>query len=43
MRCWQMDFKDVSSVPADPEGGLQHVWRPSTAVDEDLDIGRGGA
>jgi transposase InsO family protein len=25
MTCWQLDFKDVSSVPAAPDGNRQHV------------------
>ena len=25
MQVWQLDFKDVSSVPADPEGKQKHV------------------
>ena len=25
MAMWQLDFKDVSTVPADPEGTRQHV------------------
>jgi len=33
MRSWQMDFKDVSSVPADPEGKQQHVVETLNVVD----------
>jgi anti-anti-sigma regulatory factor len=30
---WQLDFKDVSSVPADPEGKQQHVVETLDTVD----------
>jgi hypothetical protein len=33
MRDWQMDFKDVSSVPAEPEGKQQHVVETLNVVD----------
>jgi hypothetical protein len=33
MRSWQMDFKDVSSVPADPEGKQQPVVETLNVVD----------
>jgi hypothetical protein len=33
MRSWQIDFKDVSSVPADPEGQQQHVVETLNVVD----------
>jgi hypothetical protein len=33
MSSWQWDFKDVSSVPADPEGKQQHVVETFNVVD----------
>jgi transposase InsO family protein len=33
MTCWQIDFKDVSSVPADPEGKRQHVVETLNIID----------
>src|SRR5207253_4939821 len=33
MSCWQIDFKDVSSVPADPEGKRQHVVETLNIID----------
>jgi transposase InsO family protein len=30
---WQLDFKDASSVPADPEGKQQHVVETLTIID----------
>jgi hypothetical protein len=33
MRCWQMDFKDVTSVPPDPEGKQRHVVEIFNVVD----------
>jgi hypothetical protein len=30
---WQVDFKDVSTVPADPDGKRQHVVEAFNAVD----------
>ncbi len=33
MTAWQLDFKDVSSVPADPEGKRQHVVEVLNTVD----------
>jgi hypothetical protein len=33
MRNWQIDFKDVSSVPADPDGKQQHVVETLNVVD----------
>jgi transposase InsO family protein len=33
MTCWQVDFKDVSSVPADPEGKRQHVVETLNIID----------
>ena len=33
MTAWQLDFKDVSSVPADPEGKRQHVVEVLNIVD----------
>ncbi len=33
MAVWQLDFKDVSSVPADPEGKRQHVVEVLDTVD----------
>lgn len=33
MRSWQLDFKDVSSVPADPQGKRQHVVESLNIID----------
>jgi hypothetical protein len=33
MMCWQIDFKDVSSVPASPEGKQQHVVETLNIID----------
>jgi transposase InsO family protein len=33
MTCWQIDFKDVSSVPADPDGKRQHVVETLNILD----------
>ena len=33
MTVWQIDFKDVSSVPADPEGKRQHVVETLNIID----------
>src|SRR5712691_7711215 len=33
MSVWQIDFKDVSSVPADPEGKRQHVVETLNIID----------
>src|SRR5437588_6156371 len=33
MTCWQRDFKDVSSVPADPLGKRQHVVEKLNIID----------
>jgi hypothetical protein len=33
MSSWQLDFKDVSSVPADPDGKQQHVVETFNVVD----------
>src|SRR5947209_7528902 len=33
MTCWQIDFKDVSSVPADPHGKRQHVVETLNIID----------
>ncbi len=33
MTSWQLDFKDVSTVPADPEGKQQHVVEVLNTVD----------
>jgi transposase InsO family protein len=33
LSCWQIDFKDVSSVPADPQGKRQHVVETLTIID----------
>ena len=33
MTCWQIDFKDVSSVPADPTGKRQHVVETLNIID----------
>jgi hypothetical protein len=34
MRCWQLDFKDVSTVPPDPDGKQQHAVETMNLVDE---------
>src|SRR5919108_242029 len=33
MTSWQLDFKDVSTVPADPDGKRQHVVEALNCVD----------
>ncbi len=33
MTAWQIDFKDVSSVPADPDGKRQHVVETLNVID----------
>lgn len=33
MRAWQIDFKDVASVPADPQGKRQHVVETLNIID----------
>ncbi len=33
MTCWQIDFKDISSVPADPLGKRQHVIEALNIID----------
>jgi hypothetical protein len=33
MTCWQIDFKDISSVPADPLGKRQHVIEALDIID----------
>jgi transposase InsO family protein len=33
LTCWHIDFKDVSSVPADPQGKRQHVVETLNIVD----------
>jgi hypothetical protein len=33
MTCWQLDFKDVSTVPADPDGKQQHVVETLNIID----------
>jgi hypothetical protein len=33
MAVWQLDFKDVSTVPADPEGKRAHVVEVLNTVD----------
>ncbi len=33
MTMWQLDFKDVSTVPADPDGKRQHVVKVLDTVD----------
>ncbi|BCL79940.1 transposase family protein [Ktedonobacteria bacterium brp13] len=33
MSCWQIDFKDVSTVPADPDGKRQHVVETLNVID----------
>ena len=38
MAAWQLDFKDVSSVPADPEGKRQHVVEVLDMVDAGTSI-----
>jgi hypothetical protein len=34
MRCWQIDFKDVSTIPPHPEGKRQHAIETWNVVDE---------
>lgn len=38
MTCWQIDFKDVSSVPADPDGKRQHVVETLNIIDTGTSI-----
>ena len=38
MAMWQLDFKDVSSVPADPDGKRQHVVEVLDTVDAGTSI-----
>jgi hypothetical protein len=38
MAVWQLDFKDVSSVPADPDGKRQHVVEVLDTVDSGTSI-----
>ncbi len=38
MSHWQLDFKDASSVPADPHGKQQHVVEVLNAVDEGTSV-----
>ena len=38
MTAWQVDFKDVSSVPADPQGKHQHVVETLNVVDSGTSI-----
>ncbi len=38
MTVWQLDFKDVSSVPADPDGKRQHVVEVLNTVDSGTSI-----
>jgi hypothetical protein len=33
MTCWQIDFKDVGSVPADAQGKRQHVVETLNIID----------
>jgi hypothetical protein len=33
MQSWEIDFKDVSTVPAEPEGKKQHVVETLNMVD----------
>jgi len=33
LSCWQIDFKDVSSVPPDPDGKRQHVVETLNIID----------
>jgi transposase InsO family protein len=38
MTCWQIDFKDVSSVAADPDGKRQHVVETLNIIDTGTSI-----
>jgi hypothetical protein len=38
MQQWQLDFKDASSVPADPHGKKQHVVETLTIIDKGTSI-----
>ncbi len=33
MTCWQIEFKDISSVPADPDGKQQHLGEALNIID----------
>ncbi|HEY6407963.1 MAG TPA: integrase core domain-containing protein [Ktedonobacteraceae bacterium] len=38
MSAWQIDFKDVSSVPADPDGKRQHVVETLNIIDSGTSV-----
>jgi len=38
MTCWQIDFKDVGSVPADPDGKQQHVVETLNIIDSGTSV-----
>jgi transposase InsO family protein len=38
MTCWQMDFKDVSSIAAEPDGKRQHVVETLNIIDTGTSI-----
>jgi hypothetical protein len=38
MTCWQIDFKDVSTVPAEPDGKRQHVVETLNIIDEGTSV-----
>jgi hypothetical protein len=38
MTCWALDFKDISTVPPDPEGKRMHVVEALNVVDEGTSI-----
>ena len=38
MQHWQLDFKDASSVPADPHGKKQHVVETLNIIDKGTSV-----
>lgn len=38
MEHWQLDFKDASTVPADPHGKKQHVVETLTIIDKGISV-----
>ncbi len=38
MMAWQADFKDVSTVPADPQGKQQHVVETLNILDSGTSV-----
>jgi hypothetical protein len=38
LTCWQIDVKEVASVPADPDGKRQHLVEPLTIIDSGTSV-----